>query len=64
MNKKGSTGWSITAIFVSVYCMLHVLALVKRQEQTTKNVISIISQRIALYFVIQTLKYYKTHIEL
>jgi len=28
------------------------------------HLISIISQRIALYFIIQTLKYYKTHIEL
>jgi len=38
MNQKGNTGWSITAIFVSAYWWLHVLALVKSQDQTIKNV--------------------------
>ena len=37
-HQKGSTGWSITTIFISVYCLLHVLALVKSQNQEIKNV--------------------------
>jgi len=36
--QNGSTGWSITATFIPVYCLLHVLAVVKRQHQTIKNV--------------------------
>jgi len=37
-HQKGSTGWSFTTSFISVFCLLHVLALMKSQHQAIKNV--------------------------
>ena len=36
--QKGSRGWTIITTFIPVYCLLHVLVVMKNQNQAIKNV--------------------------